>query len=46
MSTPAIQRPTPAARRKISAGAITVRLILFIFFLSLPFLAAGTLAWS
>jgi len=34
-----------AAPKKIGAAGLIVRLILFVLFLSLPFLAAGTLNW-
>jgi protein-S-isoprenylcysteine O-methyltransferase Ste14 len=34
-----------AASKKIGAAGLIARLIMFVFFLSLPFLAAGTLAW-
>ena len=37
--------PSAAAPKKIGAAGLIIRLILFVFFLSLPFLAAGTLAW-
>lgn len=46
MSTPAFQHPAPTATpKKIGATGIIARVVLFVFFLSLPFLAAGTLAW-
>ena len=37
--------PSTAAPKKIGPAGLIVRLIMFVFFLSLPFLAAGTLAW-
>ena len=45
MSTPTVHS-SAAAPKKIGLAGLLIRLILFVFFLSLPFLAAGTLNWT